>query len=91
MIRFGRFVVVVIFFRLIASLAILEFNEIESDFDFLDSSENSFNAVDDVAKNIQKPSDTTVTMYAGQSIGKSHRYYFIAGERKDGKRDFLMH
>lgn len=26
------------------------------------------------------------TVYASQSIGKSHRFYFTQGERKDGKQ-----
>lgn len=29
------------------------------------------------------------TLYARSSIGKSHRFYFTAGERKDGEIDAL--
>lgn len=37
---------------------------------------------------VKIPSNILETVYVHQSLGKSHRFYFTRGERKDGNQNF---
>lgn len=48
--------------------------------DFLDNNDLSYENLEPTANN-----NILETMYAKQMVGKSHRFFFTTGERKDGK------
>lgn len=62
---------------------LIEMDRFESDSDFFDSNDE----IDFYSNNILEYGETNDVgeiLYASQSLGKSKRFYFIAGERKDG-------
>lgn len=59
---------------------LIEIDRRESDSDFIDSNDfYSYNVLEHGETN-----DVGETLYASQSLGKSNRFYFMAGERKEG-------
>lgn len=59
---------------------------LDTDFDFFDSNENDF--YDTNLLPYDESNDIGKTLYASQTIGRSHRFYLTAGERKEGKWNF---
>lgn len=78
----------VLMFSVAMCASIISFDTFADD-NSIDSSENdmsidNLNSIDGGVSNILE------TMYAIQSFGKSHRFYFTQGERKDGKLNCIV-
>lgn len=68
---------------------LIEMDRVATDSDFFDSNDE----IDFYSNNILEHGETNDVdeiLYASQSLGKSKRFYFIAGERKDGMQSVFF-